>query len=644
MSARSCVLFLTGPHTSQEFISQVLSQFDANLSGDIPCCIITSSGEAPLWCGTESPGPADSQETTWSTSLAGLKFDEEKLKAGSLDNVGITLHNLLDEIPKYNVIHAVWITEQIPTAGASLILASGLMRFIKCHHGYLSIVSQSRDTNHSPWVKAMKAAVLLKSDVHNLAKIISKCCWVTDINFRGTGQSGVDMTLTGIVVMGKHTDFVTNGNLTLLSVIQIVNSVPLYILKECVDVTTVAMDTARRLATLTTRGILCKVTYQREQGIKLKSEWIRAVQTRSIGNSANTTQGPYVLLWRGKLYTFRDVLQPPSTQKGGVFINQNPRVDWSHEQKLLEFFERAAVESTKTDKSFPVRIPSPRNTPAAASVPSPMDFLSNYDPSSFKSDNQDSSGEEFHEQRTASLPFRDVVNLQTHGINYFNCHDDSDERIQELQRKFVHRETYCSLSPYNTEEKREYKSATSKSNKDSRFYRTSSNNSEKSVSGKGKCKASTLDRSKSLSHLPSCSSSVKIEPRHAKSSENIAQFPSVTESRNTKSTEVLPPSSSEVKPESSGVSSNSETCGTLKPSRSQKNKTLLKSVIAECLASEGIAPDHPRFKSLSSKLYDIGKLMLKDSTSGSEGIKDTMLAIIKPQANLIVQLEKHKGK
>ena len=206
------------------------------------------------------------------------------------------------------------------------------------------------------------------------------------------------------------------------------------------------------------------------------------------------------------------------------------------------------------------------------------------------------------------------------------------------------RETYCSLSPYNTEEKREYKSATSKSNKDSRFYRTSSNNSEKSVSGKGKCKASTLDRSKSLSHLPSCSSSVKIEPRHAKSSENIAQFPSVTESRNIKSTEVLPPSSSEVKPEYSGVSSNSETCGTLKPSRSQKNKTLLKSVIAECLASEGIAPDHPRFKSLSSKLYDIGKLMLKDSTSGSEGIKDTMLAIIKPQANLIVQLEKHKGK
>ena len=29
------------------------------------------------------------------------------------------------------------------------------------------------------------------------------------------------MTLTGIVVMGKHTDMVTNGNLTLLSVIQV---------------------------------------------------------------------------------------------------------------------------------------------------------------------------------------------------------------------------------------------------------------------------------------------------------------------------------------------------------------------------------------------------------------------------------------
>ena len=66
-----------------------------------------------MWCGTESPGTADSQQTTWSTSLAGLKFEEEKLKAGSLDNVGITLHNLLDEIPKYNVTHAVWITEQV---------------------------------------------------------------------------------------------------------------------------------------------------------------------------------------------------------------------------------------------------------------------------------------------------------------------------------------------------------------------------------------------------------------------------------------------------------------------------------------------------------------------------------------------------
>ena len=32
------------------------------------------------------------------------------------------------------------------------------------------------------------------------------------------------MTLTGIVVMGKHTDMVTNGNLTLLSVIQVLTS------------------------------------------------------------------------------------------------------------------------------------------------------------------------------------------------------------------------------------------------------------------------------------------------------------------------------------------------------------------------------------------------------------------------------------
>ena len=164
------------------------------------------------------------------------------------------------------------------------------------------------------------------------------------------------------------------------------------------------------------------------------------------------------------------------------------------------------------------------------------------------------------------------------------------------------RETYSSLSPYNTEEKREYKSATSKpSTKDTRFYRTSSNNSDKSVSGKGKCRASSLDRSKSLSHLPSCSSGVKIEQRHAKSTENIAQV--TGESRSSKSTDSVSQAPSEAKPESSGVGSAANSgviSGTLKPSRSQKNKTLLKSVIAECLSSEGISSDHPRFKSLSS--------------------------------------------
>ena len=71
-------------------------------------------------------------------------------------------------------------------------------------------------------------------------------------------------------------------------------------------------DKAVFIITLNFTGQNCK-TYnynsQREQGIKLKSEWIRAVQTRSIGNSNNTIQGPYVLLWRGKLYTFRDVVQ-----------------------------------------------------------------------------------------------------------------------------------------------------------------------------------------------------------------------------------------------------------------------------------------------------------------------------------------------
>ena len=155
-----------------------------------------------------------------------------------------------------------------------------------------------------------------------------------------------------------------------------------------------------------------------------------------------------------------------------------------------------------------------------------------------------------------------------------------------------------------------------------------------------------------MSHLPSTSSSIKMEQRHAKSTENIAQFPGMGECRNSKSTDSVSQSSSEVRhevrAESSGVvtsaTSSSVSTASAKPSRSQKNKTLLKSVIAECLANEGIGPDHPRFKSLSSKLYDIGKLLLKDSISGSEGIRETMVSIIAPQASLVVQLQKRKEK
>lgn len=615
MAARSCVIFLTGPHTNQQFISQVLSQFDANLSGDIPCCVITSTGDAPLWCGTESPGPAsNSNPANWSTSLAGLKFDEEKLRAGSLDNVGVTLHNLLDEIQKYSVTHAVWITDQVPTAGASLILASGLMRFIKCHHGYLSIVTQSRDPSHSPWVKAMKAALLPKSDVHKLAKIISKCCWVADIQFRAQ-PCGVDMTLPGLLVMGKHTDFVTNGNLTHLSAVQIVNTVPLYVLKECVDVTTVDLETARRLASLSSKGILCKVTFQKDQGIRAKSDWIRAVQTRSIGNTVNTQTGPYVMLWRSKLYTFREVLQPPCTQKGGAgLINQTaPTVDWGHEQKLLDFFERAGsvVENTRTEKSFPVRIPSPRNIPAAASIPSPLDILDSYVPSAFRTPEDQESSSNFDQTQTASLSFREAVNLQTHGIHYFQNTEETDLKFQEIQRNYVHRETYCSLSPYNSEDKPYLCTRTPRP-------------SRPSSSTKGKCKASTLDRSKSQ---PNLSGPTRPTPaRLAKSTENLV-------TANETSTRNIEPSS---------AVAGSSCSGAAKPSRSQKNKTLLKTVIGECLEAEGISPGHTSFKSLSGKLYDICKMLLRDSVSGSEGIRDAMVAIALPQTQIIVSLERKK--
>ena len=69
---------------------------------------------------------------------------------------------------------------------------------------------------------------------------------------------------------------------------------------------------------------------------------------------------------------------------------------------------------------------------------------------------------------------------------------------------------------------------------------------------------------------------------------------------------------------------------------------MLKSVISECLSNEDIPSDHPRYKSLSSKLYEICKLFLKDAISGDEGIRDTMIAIVKPQASIIIQLDRQK--
>jgi len=41
-------------------------------------------------------------------------------------------------------------------------------------------------------------------------------------------QNSVDVTLTGVLVQGKHTDFVTNGNLTTLSVIQVTRDTSYY--------------------------------------------------------------------------------------------------------------------------------------------------------------------------------------------------------------------------------------------------------------------------------------------------------------------------------------------------------------------------------------------------------------------------------
>ena len=111
---RACAIFLAGPDTSQEYITQILTQFDTHLSASIPCCILTSSGkflisslcrnalsgvtcyqfyitlsntyilgEAPVWCGAECPGTAADTPVNWSTSLAGVRVDEAKLKAGN---------------------------------------------------------------------------------------------------------------------------------------------------------------------------------------------------------------------------------------------------------------------------------------------------------------------------------------------------------------------------------------------------------------------------------------------------------------------------------------------------------------------------------------------------------------------------------
>jgi len=544
-----------------------------------------------VWCGAECPGTAADTPSNWSTSLAGVRVDEAKLKAGSLDDVGRLLHCLLDEIPSYSVTHAVWLTEQVPGAGASLTLASALMRLIKWHHGLLSIVTKLSDTLYSPWVNAMKASVLFRSDVHKLAVTISKCCWVGDILLKG-GDS--DMNLSGVLVQGQHTNFVTNSNLTTLKVLQVVQNVPLYLLKECVDVTSLRKETATLLSTLTNHALLCRVLYQKEQVIKLKSEWIRAVQTRSVGGAV-PIQGPNVLLWRGKIYTFRDTIQSPHdiTMKGG-------NVSFDQERRILEVFERSGSSEHTNNKAFPVKIPSPRATPALASVPTPQDILAAWNGEVHSTEQGDR--EMFDQARAAKMCFSEARKMNnTHGIHYYEREGD-DQKMQQIQKNYVHRETYSCLSLHNKEE-------ASKST-----FRPADTRTKRSSQGK--------PDEQEIKMEPSGSSTGKTKLNKSVSLTNLTQKPA-------QPTDTIEHTKSK---SADNIST--------KPSRSSRNKTMLKTVITEELHFEGV--EDVIFKSCQDKLYGICKVLLKDMTSDGLSLKDTMKQIVEPQAKIVIMLERQK--
>ena len=63
------------------------------------------------------------------------------------------------------------------------------------------------------------------------------------------------------------------------------------------------------------------------------------------------------------------LFSPPADQKGG-FINPC-NTDWSYERRLLEYFEKAGTSDCSI-RVFPVKIPSPKPSPAAANVPHPI--------------------------------------------------------------------------------------------------------------------------------------------------------------------------------------------------------------------------------------------------------------------------------
>ena len=56
-----------------------------------------------MWCGAECPGTAADTPVNWSTSLAGVRVDEAKLKAGNTKYTMYTMYTMFTMYTMYTL-------------------------------------------------------------------------------------------------------------------------------------------------------------------------------------------------------------------------------------------------------------------------------------------------------------------------------------------------------------------------------------------------------------------------------------------------------------------------------------------------------------------------------------------------------------